>query len=727
MISRIIRFLYYSLFFVLPLLMYPRTSELFEFNKMLLIYSTATVAGFLLGIDIIIKKKKVFQKSALNWSIGIFLIVLSLSTIFSIDRHTSLFGYYGRFNGGLVSIISYLVLFYSFISAFVKKEQVIILLKISVLSSLLVILWGLPGKFGYDLSCYLFTGQLSNACWSDQFRPQDRIFSTLGQPNWLGAYLAINFFIALYFFNSNPETRRSSAHTLFSWLYGIYLALNLVGILFTRSRSSLAAWAIGIILFYLFLLTSKIFKKAYFSIAKAVLLIFVCGIVVLFCKTGIEKIDRYLTIFNISQSASRTTSSHFSPPQSPEQPRQLSSEITESLDIRKIVWKGAWELGFRYPLLGTGVETFAYSYYFTRPREHNLTSEWDFIYNKAHNEYLNYLATTGFIGLGAYLLMISIVIFNFQFSIFKQFKKITTKQWDNSLLFTSLFIAYVTILITNIVGFSTTTVNLFFYLIPGFFLVIVKDHSSSKTQEGLKSSLPVDHISDKRPKTLELLSIMALSGVALYILLFLLNYFKGDMLYAQADSYSEQGEYQKSFHAYDQALKTHYEHVYQDKFSYTLANVAYLAAYEKEKATAMELIKLSQYFNQESLRAAPYNVLYWKTKAKNAYLYYQITDNKKDLEEGLSALKVGEKLSPGDPKIHYTEAILYDLINKSDLALIAINRSIELKPDFRDGYFLKAQLLKKYGKIDQSKKAAKYILERINPHDDEAKNLIKDL
>jgi len=80
---------------------------------------------------------------------------------------------------------------------------------------------------------------------------------------------------------------------------------------------------------------------------------------------------------------------------------------SDSMDIRKVVWQGAIELGQRYPLFGPGVETFAYTYYWVRPAAHNLLSEWDFLYNKAHNEYLNFLATTGFFGLFSYLLLIT--------------------------------------------------------------------------------------------------------------------------------------------------------------------------------------------------------------------------------------------------------------------------------------------------------------------------------
>ena len=67
-------------------------------------------------------------------------------------------------------------------------------------------------------------------------------------------------------------------------------------------------------------------------------------------------------------------------------------------------------MALKYPLFGTGVETFAYSYGFVRPIAHNLTSEWDYVYNKAHNEYFNYLALTGFLGLGAYLGFIAVFI-----------------------------------------------------------------------------------------------------------------------------------------------------------------------------------------------------------------------------------------------------------------------------------------------------------------------------
>ncbi|KKP99309.1 MAG: O-antigen polymerase, partial [Candidatus Levybacteria bacterium GW2011_GWB1_36_18] len=98
---------------------------------------------------------------------------------------------------------------------------------------------------------------------------------------------------------------------------------------------------------------------------------------------------------------------------------------TDSGKIRLIVWRGAIDVWKNNPIFGTGVETFAYAYYKYRPIEHNLTSEWNFLYNKAHNEYLNYLATTGVFGLLSYLSFIAFFLFIFLATIFKTKNKLS--------------------------------------------------------------------------------------------------------------------------------------------------------------------------------------------------------------------------------------------------------------------------------------------------------------
>jgi len=712
--NKIIFYLYSVLFLFTPFIMTSNTSELFEFNKMIFIYLMTSLILFFWLLKMVFTKKIIIKKTPFDIPIFLFLASQIISTVFSIDRHTSIFGYYGRFNGGLLSIITYIILFYGFISNFFESKSLENILKVSIFSSVITIFWGLPGKLGYDLSCLLFMGQLNNSCWTAQFKPHERMFSTLGQPNWLGAFLAINFFIGLYFYFKNFKNKR---YLIFNTLY---LLLNFSSILFTRSRSSLGATLFCLLLFFLLY---PLFYRLFFSsqsnmvdfsaknilakIKPLIIIFFIVFLPILVFKTGVEKIDRYLAAkFYLNYLVKPNKSNIVNQIDKNEKNQNKAIKITASIDIRKIVWQGALELGNRYPFFGTGVETFAYAYYFVRPKEHNLTSEWDYLYNKAHNEYLNYLATTGYIGLISYLLMVLAVAYffiskiNFGYQKNQKNKDLKNKSFSddrlvylqNYLLITCLFLAYLTILITNFFGFSTSTINLFFYLIPAFFISI---YYQAKDQE------QPEFLSNLNIKQQFFLVILLIPFG--YFLFAIFSYWYADVLYAKADYLGKAGEYQQAVNYLNQALKLKYEHVYEDKLSYLLANLAFAAAYQKQNKIAQQLIITSKFYNKKSLSASPKNVLYWKTKAKNYYLFYQINLDRNQLEEGINALKQAKILSPTDPKIPYTLAIFYSILNKEekdkiksqklkDEAKKLIDEALFLKPDFQDAISLKKEL-----------------------------------
>lgn len=701
MLDKIIRYLYYSLFFFVPLVMTSATSELFEFNKMLLIYTITILVAFFWVLKMILTKKIIFRKTFLDLPIGLLISSQILSTIFSIDRQTSLLGYYGRFNGGLLSTTSYIILFYGFVANFTSVGSgLLLLLRTALISSVVVIAWGLPGKIGYDLSCLIFTGQLNNSCWTDQFRPAERMFSTLGQPNWLGAYLAILFFIAIYFLFRQKNKKEI--------LLFVYLVLNFASILFTRSRSALISVLLGLVIFSIYAWKRIEYRKR----IKIIWLITIVLIVVV--KTGIGQVDKFLTL----PSFEKTTTSQVQKTTSTS--KVIDTGVTESFDIRKIVWDGAIKLGFRYPLFGSGVDTFAYSYYFVRPQAHNLTSEWDYLYNRAHNEYLNYLATTGFLGLGTYLFFIGTIIYYF-------IKRVTNLRVEEERLVNlCLLLSFATILVTNFFGFSTTTINVFFYLIPG--VAVIAMAKSDKTE------LRTLSFSQKQTKVAIGLNIFFTAVFLLYVL----AYFVADILFAQADNFTRLGDYQKSASLLQLALKLHHEHVYEDKLSFALANVAYLAVYNKQEDLAKKVILESDRLNRKSLNESPQNVLYWKTRAKNYYLFYQMTLLPEHVAQGIDALKKAQELSPTDPKIPYTLGIYYSLLSdeekdsqkKLELQSLSIKTediAIRLKPDFRDAYLAKGQLLKKIGERQEARKIFEYILQKFNPQDGEAKKELESL
>src|SRR3989338_10432640 len=116
--NRIIEYSFYGIFLLVPLAFTSATSELFELNKMWLTWGLTIIIGAAWFSKMILQKRIIFQRTPLDIPIGLFLLSQIISTIFSLDFHVSLWGYYSRFNGGLLSIISYIFLYYAFVSNF---------------------------------------------------------------------------------------------------------------------------------------------------------------------------------------------------------------------------------------------------------------------------------------------------------------------------------------------------------------------------------------------------------------------------------------------------------------------------------------------------------------------------------------------------------------------------------------------------------------------------------
>ncbi len=121
MTQKILTFSFFLLFFLTPLIWTPWNYELFEYNKMLFVYGITVIILGVWGIRAIREKRLIINHTPLDIPLLLFLLANILSTIFSIDPHTSIWGYYSRSNGGLLSIISYIALYYALVSNFTKE------------------------------------------------------------------------------------------------------------------------------------------------------------------------------------------------------------------------------------------------------------------------------------------------------------------------------------------------------------------------------------------------------------------------------------------------------------------------------------------------------------------------------------------------------------------------------------------------------------------------------
>lgn len=774
--NKIIQYSFYLLFFLVPLAFTSDTSELFEFNKLWVTFILTLTIALAWFTKMVIRKKFTIQRTPLDIPIALFLISEIISTILSMDFHVSLWGYYSRFNGGLFSILSYIFLYYAFVSNlndekeekanFGLKNIYIFLAGIVVFflgtlissgiktteaagipyqmfatlttavvafsvfmygapkgmlrksfyaifsSALLVVLWGLPSHFGYDPTCLLFRGTFDVSCWTNDFQPKTRIFSTMGQPDWMGAYIAVLLPVVLAFtvnfakgkvFFEKKFSSLLNLNTFYLVSAAVVFVFFYLSLLYTGSRSSiLAVWAIFLILaflyFWFFLKKELLEKKFHLDFKLFISLIFLTALVTFFAGQPFNQLNK-LTFSGITtalqqkshpvatvnnkktvSTPSLTQVANTRPPIA-----KVSSGGTDSSVLRLLVWTGGIQIWKNNPIFGTGLETYAFAYYKYRPVAHNLTSEWKYLYNKAHNEYINYLATTGTVGIVTYLSMIGGFLFITYKYLFKKRKNLN----KNDFIIISLTAGYATILITNFFGFSVVMINILFYLTPAFVFMYAGLLNPEK-QFGFSLSKKDLYVIGAVQK----ITIIVAAGTFIYLIYTLANFWQADRDYYFGVNYDKAQDYQKAYVFLKSAISQRPdEPVFRDEFSYNNAvlgasiasQIARLPKDQQQQSTqiAKQLIDSAISYSNQVTTENPNNIVFWKTRTRVFYTLGQIDPSY--LSQALVAIKKSQELAPTDPDISYNLGVLQGQTGDYKAAVKTLENTIKLKYDYPAG------------------------------------------
>lgn len=619
-LTKTIKSLYLSLFFFTPLIFNFSNSELFELPKMYFVYSLTIIIVTLHLINWVKKNTPLFRHSILDIPLLLFLISQTISTFISIDINTSIFGYYSRLNGGLLSIISFIFLYWILV-IYINKDFKREIINTLLFSGLLVSLFAIAQHFGIDKNIWLQD-------------VQSRVFSTLGQPNWLAAYLVILLPLSLSKFLKSKIKK----HRFYFFLITITFYLSL---LFTKSKSGLIASIFSLIIFFFFYLIRD--KSQFKNKLKKILpILFIIIFSSLLIKNPIK--DK---LFPKTLPLEMVTTNQ-------------TLNITPSENIRKIVWQGSLDLWRQYPLFGTGTETFAYSYYWTRPASHNLTSEWDFLYNKAHNEYLNFLATTGTIGLITYLTLVTFILI---------------KTFPNKAIFTAI----IAFLVSNIAGFSVVITSLLFFTLPA--LTLDQTKRKNKLKKTKKYLIPI----------FILLSFLLLQKN--------INFFIADLYFSKAEKLDNAKDYHSAYQLIEQSLSLR-----PDQENY-LAKSASLASKLRITTKEEKYLNIAIENIDKALKKSPANIGFWKEKAQ-IYYYLSSLDNQY-FQSAINSLIQVQRLAPTDAKNLYTIAQFLESAQLIDEAIPYYQQAIQLKENYDHAYFA-------LGKIYFSKKEYTLAKENLN-------------
>lgn len=286
--------------------------------------------------------------------LGLYLV----STVFAIDIGTAMFGYYGRFAGSLAFISAILLFLLNSVPQLKETQQSNLFSMVSV-GSVIPILYSYIQLFNLES-----LAQTSN-----------RIISTFGQPNWLGAYLVVILLI-----NAISYVEQERNISLF------YFTFALIPLLYTLSISSFVTILVCLAAFALLRVQKETSLRFYTLIFFFVITFLIHG----------QNLGERLSNQVIAQQENQT---------------QILTNDTGY--IRKILTESSAKQILSSPkllLVGAGPENFAYA--FNRPKELNQTSEWFFLYNKPHNLFVEEFFETGFLGLFIFLLLTGFTFFN---------------------------------------------------------------------------------------------------------------------------------------------------------------------------------------------------------------------------------------------------------------------------------------------------------------------------
>lgn len=610
-------------------------------------------------MKMISEKAFILKRTPLDIPLILFLGANILSAIFSIDLHTSIWGYYSRSNGGLLSTISYLLLYWAFVSN-MDLAKVKITLKFGLVSGVLISLWAILEHFGVSPSCVILRGEFSDSCWIQDV--QARVFATLGQPNWLAAYLAMLIFPALYFLLHASGKHKRIAY--YMSLIIMYLAFT-----FTYSRGPTLGLLAGLAIFLVFYFKEKLIKLWIPIVISSFLIV---NLLFGSALTNFRIIAKF--------AAPARPGITIPPPTGGSSGTQLENGGTESGQIRLIVWKGALDIFRHYPIFGSGLETFAYSYYQYRPVEHNLTSEWDFLYNKAHNEYLNYLSTTGTVGFATYMAVIITFVF---WSIRKLLGK---KMNEQSFLVVSLLASYISYLVYNFFLFSVVIIAVFFYLFPA---LVVVTTDSLRNFKWPKKLYPVSNVLNNliysRPQYTKIAKGFIIF-LTVYLLYSIFQIWYADTLFARGERAEDNGNPGRAYNLLSGASQLNTgEPFYKSELGFTAAQAA--SALQESDATLSAQLKQEAILQtEEVLKSNPKNVSFLRT-AVRTYFELSIID-KSYLKKTLQTLDSSINLSPTDPKLFYNKALILDSEGRIDEEIKTLQEAIKLKPNYLEALTL---------------------------------------
>lgn len=639
----------YILVFLLPLFFLPWTSDILDFNKQTLLILLVSMSLFSWIVKVLVSGKFKANLNKTHIAVLILFLVYLASTVFSLDKYGSFWGWPRVTAESLLTMIGFVIFYFLISNVFSKKE---------IINS--VIILAISGLVAGILGVLQLFNILS--------------FNTIGLVSDLGIFLALllPLFIVLLIF----------VKKLVKIVFAIAIIITLFSLIVINY--SIVWWAVlaGTALILLF----GILKKDVFNQRWLILPMFFL----------------VLSLFFI------ILKPQFAVPQ---RPTEVFLKQSTGLNIVLQTIK-------ERPILGSGPGTFVFDFSKYKDINFNQSSLWNTRFDEAGSKALNIFATTGILGIVAFLAMIAMVVFyGIKFVLDKN-------KGDNDLYIITGGILTVFIAQTIVYFLYNSSLSIdfiYFFLIGAFVGLLAEEEKDYVLSPSSFLTLGVTFV----------FTLFLIFGLGLLILdsqryIAEINYYEGQFVF-------NSGDFDQGIVMIENALRTNPDsELYLTELSQAyltkvgvLINKSELS--EDEKKNVQVLINNSINAGKIATDISPNNISNWSV---SAFVYQSLIGIVPQAEDwAIASYDSAIKLDSTNPYYPTQQGIVYmkkaGLLDKDktdeknqilDQAKERFEKAIQLKSDYSPARFQVAMVYQAQGKTAEELKALEDA-KKSNPND----------
>lgn len=639
--------------FLIPIIFDRRLGIVFSGTKVAWLRAFIVVTLGVWAVKLIVTKEHRFIRTALDWPVASFLLSTTVATLTSVHVYTSFVGFYGRFEG-LSTWYIFGLLFFITTNYIHSLEQLKRIMAVVVSAATLMSVYGVIQR--HELDPYMWGGVVT---WQ-------RVIGTIGQPNFLAAYILMAFFLTLILFLEERKAptvgMAGQAPAQIDWflqlpplVYFFFSQAAFIVMIYTLEAQDVFLWYTG---FALITVAAILFAYTYEKLHPLILdlLLGTCLILIYICLLYTQSRGGYMGFFTGAVLFALVAGRHWlfknwkkitilgffiilisgitmvRPEFSPFQ--RFTSEITTQKEVqpaegetglelkgaagsRGETWKSAFKIIADNPLFGIGPEVLKMIFPRYETELFRFKEAFHVKQDRCHNETFDVPVTKGLISFFLYLWVI--------FTVFKVgLNKSRRASESQRLMLAGLLAAALAYLVQNQFSFGVVAITSLFWVTWGMVMALGEEPHEPKLQKISLEEIPW-----------LLVAGVVIAGVFLIYFSFLS--FRGDVYFKSGKTYLETRNLAQAAEDLQKSLQV---------FPLEGTTVSHLAI------TYLNLGKMS-----EAIAALRYGALIDPYNADNffmlskVYLSYYDHGMKEALKDSLANTEIALKIDP-----YYAEA-----------------------------------------------------------------------